>query len=138
MQVDAEPRYIPAARWRIFTRLYDPILALTMREKRFRAQMMERVAADLPSGGTALDVGCGTGTFALALAAQRPTRRSSGSTATPRSSAWPEPSPAPGQSNGRKGWRRSCPCLMPALTSSRSRSSSTTFCQKTSARRWPR
>lgn len=71
MQVDAEPRYIPAARWRIFTRLYDPIIAVTMREKHFRAQMLERVEADLPSGGTAVDVGCGTGTFALALAARR-------------------------------------------------------------------
>jgi ubiquinone/menaquinone biosynthesis C-methylase UbiE len=71
MPVDAEPPYIPAARWRIFSRLYDPILAVTMREKRFRAQMLERVEADLPSGGTAVDVGCGTGTFALALAARR-------------------------------------------------------------------
>jgi ubiquinone/menaquinone biosynthesis C-methylase UbiE len=72
MPVDAEPQYIPATRWRIFSRLYDPILALTMRERRFRAQMMERVEADLPSGGRAIDVGCGTGTFALALAARRP------------------------------------------------------------------
>jgi len=71
MQVDAEPRYIPAARWRVFSRLYDPILALTMRERRFRALMMERMEAELPSGGTAVDVGCGTGTFALALAARR-------------------------------------------------------------------
>jgi ubiquinone/menaquinone biosynthesis C-methylase UbiE len=71
MPAEAEPRYIPAARWRIFSRLYDPILAVTMREKRFRTQMLERVQADLPSGGTAVDVGCGTGTFALALAARR-------------------------------------------------------------------
>jgi ubiquinone/menaquinone biosynthesis C-methylase UbiE len=71
MAADAEPRYIPAARWRIFSRLYDPVLALTMRERRFRALMMERVEAELPSGGTAVDVGCGTGTFALALAARR-------------------------------------------------------------------
>lgn len=71
MQVDAEPRYIPAARWRVFSRLYDPVLALTMRERRFRALMMERVEVELPSGGTAVDVGCGTGTFALALAARR-------------------------------------------------------------------
>lgn len=68
---DTEPRYIPATRWRIFSRLYDPILAVTMREKRFREQMMERVEVDLPDGGTAIDVGCGTGTFALALAARR-------------------------------------------------------------------
>ncbi len=71
MAADAEPRYIPAARWRIFSRLYDPVLALTMRERHFRALMMERVEAELPSGGTAVDLGCGTGTFALALAARR-------------------------------------------------------------------
>jgi ubiquinone/menaquinone biosynthesis C-methylase UbiE len=69
---EAEPRYVPAARWRIFTRLYDPILALTMREKRFRAEMLRRLERDLPEGGTAVDVGCGTGTFALALKEHRP------------------------------------------------------------------
>lgn len=71
MPAETVPRYIPAARWRAFTRLYDPILALTMREKRFREQMLERVVAELPEGGTAVDVGCGTGTFALALARRR-------------------------------------------------------------------
>lgn len=68
---DTEPRYIPATRWRIFTRLYDPVLALAMRERRFRGLMQERVGVDLPNGGTAVDVGCGTGTFAIALAAKR-------------------------------------------------------------------
>lgn len=72
MTTSAEPRYVPAARWRAFTRIYDPILALTMREKRFRAQMLRRVEADLPEGGTLVDVGCGTGTFALALKQRRP------------------------------------------------------------------
>ena len=72
MHQETEPRYIPAARWRAFSRLYDPILALTMREGRFRRAMLERVDADLPARGTALDLGCGTGTFALALAERRP------------------------------------------------------------------
>lgn len=64
--------YIPATRWRIFTRLYDPVLNLLMREQSFRALMLERVGENLPEGGTAVDFGCGTGTFAIALAAQRP------------------------------------------------------------------
>jgi ubiquinone/menaquinone biosynthesis C-methylase UbiE len=72
MPAETEVRYIPAARWRVFSRLYDPILALTMRERRFRSQMLERVDADLPERGTALDLGCGTGTFALALSERRP------------------------------------------------------------------
>jgi ubiquinone/menaquinone biosynthesis C-methylase UbiE len=67
--VDA--RYIPAARWRVFTRVYDPVIALTMRERRWRGAMEERVGADLPEGGVAVDLGCGTGTFAIALAARR-------------------------------------------------------------------
>jgi ubiquinone/menaquinone biosynthesis C-methylase UbiE len=71
-QASAEPRYIPAARWQVFSRVYDPVLALTMRERRFRAAMRERVGAALPRGGTVVDVGCGTGTFAIGLAAARP------------------------------------------------------------------
>lgn len=74
----AEPKYIPATRWRIFSRLYDPVLALTMRERRFRGAMLRRVDAALPREGTAVDVGCGTGTFAIALAAQRPDARTVG------------------------------------------------------------
>jgi len=72
MAAETEPRYIPAARWRAFTRLYDPVLALTMREARFRGEMLRRVEGDLPEGGTVVDVGCGTGTFALALKERRP------------------------------------------------------------------
>lgn len=72
MAPEAESRYVPAARWRAFTRIYDPVLALTMREKRFRAEMLRRLDADLPKGGTVVDVGCGTGTFALALKERRP------------------------------------------------------------------
>jgi ubiquinone/menaquinone biosynthesis C-methylase UbiE len=71
-QPSAEPRYIPAARWSAFSRVYDPVLALTMRERRFRAAMGRRVSASLPDGGTLVDVGSGTGTFAIALASQRP------------------------------------------------------------------
>jgi ubiquinone/menaquinone biosynthesis C-methylase UbiE len=48
------------------------MLALTMRERRFRTAMSERVSASLPAGGTVVDIGCGTGTFGIALAAQRP------------------------------------------------------------------
>ena len=71
-RVAADAKYIPAARWRLLTRLYDPVLAVTMRERRWRGQMLERADADLPEGGIAVDLGCGTGTFAVALAARRP------------------------------------------------------------------
>jgi ubiquinone/menaquinone biosynthesis C-methylase UbiE len=72
MAPEAESRYVPAAGWRAFTRFYDPVIARTMREKRFRSAMLQRVEADLPEGGTAVDVGSGTGTFALALKQRRP------------------------------------------------------------------
>ena len=72
MSQQPEPGYVPATRWRVFSRLYDPVLALTMREKRFRGEMLDRVDADLPQQGAAVDLGCGTGTFALALKARRP------------------------------------------------------------------
>lgn len=67
-----EARYVPAAGWHAFTRLYDPVLAITMREQRWRGQLADLIDADLPDGGTVLDVGCGTGTFAIAVAARRP------------------------------------------------------------------
>jgi ubiquinone/menaquinone biosynthesis C-methylase UbiE len=72
MSPGAEPRYVPAAGWRAFTRLYDPVIARTMREERFRGEMLRRVEADLPEGGTVVDVGSGTGTFALKLKGLRP------------------------------------------------------------------
>ena len=52
-----------------------PLLAVTMREKRFRGLMAQRIDGDLPRDGSLVNVGCGTGTFAIALAAQRPDAR---------------------------------------------------------------
>jgi ubiquinone/menaquinone biosynthesis C-methylase UbiE len=62
-------RYVPAAGRRAFTRLYDPVVALTMREATFRGRLRAQVLDGLAPGGDVLDVGCGTGTLAIALAA---------------------------------------------------------------------
>jgi len=68
----SEASYVPAAGWKGLTRLYDPIVAATMRERRFRRDLGARASTSLPQGGTLVDVGCGTGTFAIAFADQRP------------------------------------------------------------------
>lgn len=71
----AAERYVPAAGRAPFTRAYDAILALTMRERRWRSALAGAVLADLPASATVVDVGAGTGTLAIALAAARPDAR---------------------------------------------------------------
>jgi len=65
-------RYVPAAGRAWLTGLYDPVMALTMRERRWRPALLDAVGDSLPRAGTVLDVGAGTGSFAIALAAARP------------------------------------------------------------------
>jgi ubiquinone/menaquinone biosynthesis C-methylase UbiE len=69
---DPSARYVPAAGRDALTSGYDRVLALTMRERRWRPLMVERIAALTPGAGRILDVGAGTGTLAIALAAARP------------------------------------------------------------------
>lgn len=73
-----EARYVHAAGRRAFTRLYDPVVALTTRERRFRALLRNQVMTDVPPGGAVVDIGSGTGTFAVALAVTRPDVRVTG------------------------------------------------------------
>jgi ribosomal protein L11 methylase PrmA len=61
-------RYVPAAGRPAFPRLSDPAVALTMREATFRGRLGAQVLAGLARGATVIDVGCGTGTHAIALA----------------------------------------------------------------------
>jgi ubiquinone/menaquinone biosynthesis C-methylase UbiE len=69
--MSAAERYVPAAGRAAFTRLYDPIVTLSMRQGTFRPRLLGAVSGALPTGGRVLDVGCGTGTFAIALAGAR-------------------------------------------------------------------
>ncbi len=63
MQHDSE--YIPALRYRWLTSLYDPIIAITTREKTFKKHLVEM--ADIKPDDTVLDIGCGTGTLAIGI-----------------------------------------------------------------------
>ncbi|HEX6696887.1 MAG TPA: class I SAM-dependent methyltransferase [Solirubrobacteraceae bacterium] len=62
-------RYVPAAGRPAFTRLYDTIVALTMREATFRGRLRAQVLDGVGPAAAVVDVGCGTGTLAIALAA---------------------------------------------------------------------
>lgn len=64
--------YVPAAGRAWLTRLYDPAVALTMREKRFRGLLLEQVSGALGTRGTIVDVGAGTGSFAIQVATALP------------------------------------------------------------------
>jgi ubiquinone/menaquinone biosynthesis C-methylase UbiE len=64
-------RYVPAAGRQGLTRSYDRVLALTMREARWRPALVAAVLDGLPSGGLIADVGSGTGSVAIALAEAR-------------------------------------------------------------------
>lgn len=63
--VNESSGYIPAAGHHRFTKLYDPVVGLTLRERTVRREIRWRVGRDLPVGGVVVDVGCGTGSNAI-------------------------------------------------------------------------
>ncbi|MBX3026779.1 class I SAM-dependent methyltransferase [bacterium] len=65
--------FVPALGYHWLTRLYDPLLALTMRERALKQQLVAQ--AGLRPGADVLDFGCGTGTLALLLKAACPAAR---------------------------------------------------------------
>jgi ubiquinone/menaquinone biosynthesis C-methylase UbiE len=63
--------FVPAAGRHRLTALYDPVVALTMRERTFRPRLVAQVVADEPSA--VLEIGCGTGSLTALLAHALPT-----------------------------------------------------------------
>lgn len=58
-------KYTPALSYDFLTPLYDPIVALTTREKTFKRELLRQV--DLRAGMQTLDLGCGTATLTVAM-----------------------------------------------------------------------
>ena len=65
--------FTPALGHAALSGLYDPAIALLTRERLWRARLLDEVA---PSPGeTIIDLGCGTGSLALAMARRAPEAR---------------------------------------------------------------
>lgn len=57
--------FIPALAYRRLTRFYDPVVRWSTRERTIKARFLAQ--AGIRDGHRVLDVGCGTGTFAVAI-----------------------------------------------------------------------
>jgi ubiquinone/menaquinone biosynthesis C-methylase UbiE len=55
--------YIPALRFHALTKLYDHVIGATLKEDEFRQRLLAQ--AQVRPGHRVLDLGCGTGTFAV-------------------------------------------------------------------------
>jgi ubiquinone/menaquinone biosynthesis C-methylase UbiE len=62
--------FVPAAGRRGLTALYDPVVAMTMRERTFRSRLIAQLAAGEP--GSVLEIGCGTGSLTVPIAQALP------------------------------------------------------------------
>ncbi len=71
-------RYVPASGVSWLTGTYDVTVALSMRERAWRPALVQAASRDLPTGGSAVEVGCGTGSLTIALAQARPDARVTG------------------------------------------------------------
>lgn len=60
-----EARYVPALGLDVLTPLYDPLVALTTRERTFKRLLIAQ--AGVRAGQRVLDLACGTGTLAVGL-----------------------------------------------------------------------
>ncbi len=63
-------QYIPALRFNWLTHLYDPVIAVTTREKTFKKKLIKQ--ADIQKGYEVIDIGSGTGTLALWIKQSEP------------------------------------------------------------------
>lgn len=60
---DRREGYVAALRFPALNRAFDPVVRLTMRERRFKRDLLAQAA--IKPGHRVLDLGCGTGTLAI-------------------------------------------------------------------------
>jgi len=73
--------YLPALRWHALTPLFDPAVRVTTRERTFKRRLLDLAAVQ--PGEAVLDLGCGTGTLAIAQKRRRTDARVVGLDADP-------------------------------------------------------
>lgn len=61
--MNSAKRYVPALGYDVLTSLYDPVVALTTRERTFKQRLIQQ--AGVQDGHSVLDLACGTGTLAV-------------------------------------------------------------------------
>src|SRR5437763_301758 len=75
-------QFIPALRFDALTRLYDPVVAITSRERGFKNRLLD--LAKVKNGESVLDLACGTGTLAIEIKKRVPKAHVHGLDADPR------------------------------------------------------
>jgi len=68
--VKTEEKYVSALHFDWLTRFYDPIMQFTLREKKFKRELIKQ--ANIQSGQRVLDLGCGSGTLTILLKQMHP------------------------------------------------------------------
>src|SRR3954471_12679340 len=69
-------QFVPALRFDALTRLYDPVVALTSRERGFKQRLLQH--ARIKDGESVLDIACGTGTLAIEIKKNTPKAKVAG------------------------------------------------------------